>query len=1339
MECDVDSGLWSAISAEIACGPRPVGSIAGFSANSSASKVWNVNFGSEITTTDNFTGAAAENTANSFWNSVPVQSITTSYLLTLKDSTNASGTVTMTLTAASTTKAIAVSRSDITGPEIFDTWAKAQGNDTPFAMTIAGLEPGRTYDLVIYSDWFWKGNEWLPVNQTTGSGLTGTAHLDQISTGANGVVPGLVEDTSLAQNGSIEGNWIRIAGLTPNQSGILGFSIGGRNSALSGFQLIQMGTGTPDETPPSPSPMTWATAPADGGSDSITMTATTATDAGGVEYYFDETSGNPGGTDSGWQASPTYTDTGLNPSTTYTYTVTARDRSAALNTTSASIPASATTSAPRTLTVWNVQFASQAGNQITTSDNFTGAAVENTANSTWNRVASIPQSGMVLKKSTGEDTGVTLDFTGGSIGTLNVTSGDKLFNSRVGGGSTSTLTLKGLSMTNSYDIVFYSDWWWRNGDALPITQTVGSGLAGTFFLNRILTGTNGVLPALTRDSNPENVISGPGNTGNWMRVDGLVPTINGEIAFRITDGNNTPFNGFQLIATRIPPKAEMLTMSLASNPPSIRNAVISGTNVTLTVPFGTDPANLAPTYVLWPGATCATPSGSARNFTTPQTYTVTSSDSLETNNYIVAVTTAPPLPEFTLSAPGNWDGRSAITVQPVITNLAELQASNGTNFTYDWGTSGLAVTATATGGVMTLSRSQGTGAMLVTLTMTNGTEPVTRTISIDVQEPATDAWLERAPLPNEKPVDGQFFARNPSTNQGTLYYRGTQSGTPDDVFLKIYRTPAGGSEVLHATHRQPLNGGAYDFTSLLDAGLFTYRVVYGTRTAGIDTDVATVGNLLCGDAFIISGQSNAQATNNGAPQADTSDPWVMTYDAELGWRPAYAKPTSPNWGSKVGFWGMKLAQELVSRHSIPICIINGAVGGTRIDQHQPNPDNRTVGAGTYDLYANLLNRVTAARLTHGIRAVFWHQGENDVSASGPPLEGDYLFYERNFLNMSSAWKQDYPNFLHYFIYQIEPNPCGMGPFASQLREVQRNLPRLFSNMSIIHNLGLPGYDGCHYTMAGYESMAARLLPVVERDLYGIDSGSHATPPNLVKASFTSSARTAILLQFDQPMVWNQLSTPNYHLNGMGNQVVSGSANGNTVTLQLSVPAGGNTSLQYLRDDWNRDPSTLLYGLNGIPAFTFTDVGVREPVAYEVWTNDRGLAGPNAGSYADPDGDGVENILEFVLGGQPNPAAPDSNSRSLLPVSRVNNSGDMVFSFRRRLDSVGQVVLSFQWSSSLIFSPSDTISIGAGGGSSDGLTVAMAPYDATHETVTITVPSSKAVGGKIFARLVALAP
>jgi len=99
----------------------------------------------------------------------------------------------------------------------------------------------------------------------------------------------------------------------------------------------------PDYDAPTPDPMTFATAPYSTGSSSISMTATTATDVSGVEYFFTCTAG--GGNDSGWQIDATYEDTGLSASTQYTYTVKARDMSAEQNETAASAAASATTDA----------------------------------------------------------------------------------------------------------------------------------------------------------------------------------------------------------------------------------------------------------------------------------------------------------------------------------------------------------------------------------------------------------------------------------------------------------------------------------------------------------------------------------------------------------------------------------------------------------------------------------------------------------------------------------------------------------------------------------------------------------------------------------------------------------------------------------------------------------------------------------------------------------------------------------------------------------------------------------------------------------------------------------
>jgi len=103
-------------------------------------------------------------------------------------------------------------------------------------------------------------------------------------------------------------------------------------------------TDPPDTTPPTPNPMTWATVPTATGPGSIIMTASTAYDTSGVEYYFNCLTA--GGHDSSWQDSTTYTDTGLAPSTSYTYSVQARDKSLNQNVTGWSSSLAATTQAP---------------------------------------------------------------------------------------------------------------------------------------------------------------------------------------------------------------------------------------------------------------------------------------------------------------------------------------------------------------------------------------------------------------------------------------------------------------------------------------------------------------------------------------------------------------------------------------------------------------------------------------------------------------------------------------------------------------------------------------------------------------------------------------------------------------------------------------------------------------------------------------------------------------------------------------------------------------------------------------------------------------------------------
>ncbi len=558
--------------------------------------------------------------------------------------------------------------------------------------------------------------------------------------------------------------------------------------------------------------------------------------------------------------------------------------------------------------------------------------------------------------------------------------------------------------------------------------------------------------------------------------------------------------------------------------------------------------------------------------------------SVQTNDIPVTVMDTIPDPVFTLVPSTNlWNGRQTMTVTANLSNLAAMQAAGATNLSYTWSVAGVAVTKQISNGTLTLLRSQGTGPMTATLVMNNGGALITNTVTVTVQEPATDAWVVRTPGATEKAVNNQFYARD-DTGYGTVYYNGTLGGAPTSVFLNIYTNGPGG-DVLYTNISQTLSGGSYAFTARIAAGLVAYKVVFGSITGATTNILDTVTNVVCGDAFILEGQSNTVATDS-LPAETTTSPWIRSY----GW-------SGGGWGSAVrngtewwiGYWGMDLATNLVATQNIPICIINGAVGGTRIDQHQPNPANHYI-ADSYGntIYANLLNRVAGAKLTHGIRAVLWHQGENNSGAAAPTGDYDFKSYEQYFVDMSAAWKQDYPNILHYDIFQVYPNPCSMGgTFASDsLREVQRTLPRLFSKMNILSTIGLPGYIGCHYTAAGYTQIATLVAPLVKQDNYGLVPPQPVTAPNLKQAYFTTTNRTQITLEFDQNMIWNSAATVNFYLDRIGGKVTSGSASNNVIRLQVTG-ATTNLTIGYVVDQyWNFSSANLLYGSNGIAALTF---------------------------------------------------------------------------------------------------------------------------------------------------------
>ena len=563
-------------------------------------------------------------------------------------------------------------------------------------------------------------------------------------------------------------------------------------------------------------------------------------------------------------------------------------------------------------------------------------------------------------------------------------------------------------------------------------------------------------------------------------------------------------------------------------------------------------------------------------------------DVVKTKTIDIAIREAIAEPQFTLNVPATWDGRKPLEITPQISNAAAVTQA-GVPMTFAWATDDVAVLQQASDKLL-LKRAQGDGLLRIKLAVSNGGEPTVKTAEIRVTQPKEkDKWLPQPYLESEQPVDGQFIAREGESAEGTIRYTGKLLEPANVVFLRIYN-----EDKLITTMDSQVIKNRYGITAKIPAGLVKYRTEFGVRQDGERKILHTAKDIVCGDAFIIIGQSNAVATDFGKENPLQPNEWVRTFGATDGgpgsrlkqWASAEAR--APGGKAEIGFWGMELGRRLVESRKMPICIINGAVGGTRIDQHQRNDEDPT---DVKTIYGRLLWRVQEARLTHGVRGIIWHQGENDQGADGPTGGYGYENYQQFFADLAGSWKSDYPNVQHYFMFQIWPKSCSMGINGSdnRLREVQRNLPRLFSNLSIMSTCGVKPPGGCHFPAAGYAEFARLIQPQIETHLYGKTAEQQINPPNLQKAYFTSDKKNELALEFDQPVIWQDSLVNQFHLIGEPKQVEAGSVKGNKLTLKLKAPSKA-TQITYL-DSAAWSPDNLLIGANGIAALTFCEVPI----------------------------------------------------------------------------------------------------------------------------------------------------
>jgi hypothetical protein len=139
--------------------------------------------------------------------------------------------------------------------------------------------------------------------------------------------------------------------------------------------------------------------------------------------------------------------------------------------------------------------------------------------------------------------------------------------------------------------------------------------------------------------------------------------------------------------------------------------------------------------------------------------------------------------------------------------------------------------------------------------------------------------------------------------------------------------------------------------------------------------------------------------------------------------------------------------------------------------------------------------------------------------------------------------------------------------------------------------------------------------------------------------------------------------------------------------------------------------------------------------FDTWaTTTNGLSGGDAAATADPDNDGIDNAVEFVIGGQPNPANPNANSSALAPTISTDAS-NLIFTFRRTDLSLTQpgIVIATEYGSDLIGWTTATNGV-------NGVAIVVTnDIEASVDQVQVSIPKTLATGAKMFARLNVVIP
>ncbi|WP_461138792.1 T9SS type A sorting domain-containing protein [Spirosoma pomorum] len=346
--------------------------------------------------------------------------------------------------------------------------------------------------------------------------------------------------------------------------------------------------------------------------------------------------------------------------------------------------------------------------------------------------------------------------------------------------------------------------------------------------------------------------------------------------------------------------------------------------------------------------------------------------------------------------------------------------------------------------------------------------------------------------------------------------------------------------------------GQFAFQPVIKAEPSEYGfLLVGHRADGDSVRIAVRDSIVCGDAFLIMGQSNAVGRFEGY-----RNEFCRTFGVNRGNR-AY-DPADTSWclsnttEGDNALWGVELQRLILEQQGIPTAIINGAAGSTAIYDHT----NRG-GSDLGNLYGRLLYRARKAGISNQVKAMVWRQGEAEAAGNADQ-------YAQLFPQLYNYWKQDYPGIKRVYHTQLNLLTDEIIK-AGAIRDFQRRSGSIFGDNVPIATVGLPAYQGLHYGEAAYRQFGAELYRLVARDFYGAADTSNIQSPNVQRIFYGTPEQDEIVVDFEpgQVMRWPADTT------------VTNSANGHRYSLSLrdliytNYPYGETGLVKSVTEEGNR--------------------------------------------------------------------------------------------------------------------------------------------------------------------------